>query len=568
MLCELHLRNLAVAADVSLALDAGLNVLTGSTGAGKSLVAEAVRWLRGEAIDRSVIRGGEESASAEAVFDLHARPELVEQLHERGVAVAEDGVLTLRREVRTAGRSRAWIDGRLASAKLLSEIGNVLIQSQAQHVQLGLLDARHHVEVLDALGVEPDLVHAWHEARSDYQAVRRAIAEWSERRERLQEQREILEFQHRELEDAGLAGDELDDLRRTVSLMEGGARLIELAQNARDRLDDESRGGGPAIGEAIAQLRRGPEEVEEVVLALEALEGAAELVREASANLENVLDSADVDPQAFETAQERLSLIQQLSRKYGRTEGELVRLRDRLTEQLSGLDSADGIPANLHADEERARARVDAAGRALHSARKKVARRATADAESLLIELGMDGAELSFQFTPEVDPAGPVRIEGRRVQALANGPAAVTLMARTNRGERPSPVHQGASGGELARIALVLRSLSLRGQAPALLLLDEVDAGIGADLAPAVGARLTALAEAGQLLVITHQAHIAGRADRHLLAVKTADDDRTASDVRTLNGASRIEELVRMIGADTPESRRLAKDMLRAEGTG
>jgi DNA repair protein RecN (Recombination protein N) len=152
------------------------------------------------------------------------------------------------------------------------------------------------------------------------------------------------------------------------------------------------------------------------------------------------------------------------------------------------------------------------------------------------------------------------------VAALAAGPAEVVLMARTNRGEREAPVHQGASGGELSRIALVLRSLSLRGQAPALLLLDEVDAGIGADLAPAVAGRLSALAEAGQLLVITHQAHIAARADRHLLALKRSEDERTASEVRELRGDDRVAELVRMIGTDTPESRRLAADLLRAEG--
>jgi DNA repair protein RecN (Recombination protein N) len=153
------------------------------------------------------------------------------------------------------------------------------------------------------------------------------------------------------------------------------------------------------------------------------------------------------------------------------------------------------------------------------------------------------------------------------VHALAAGPAQVTLLAQTNPGERPAPVHQGASGGELSRIALVLRSLSLRGQAPALLLLDEVDAGIGADLAPAVGSRLAALAQSGQLLVITHQAQIAGHADRHLLAIKTTEDERTASEVRALSGSARVDELVRMIGTDTPEARQVAAAMLRAEGT-
>jgi DNA repair protein RecN (Recombination protein N) len=195
-----------------------------------------------------------------------------------------------------------------------------------------------------------------------------------------------------------------------------------------------------------------------------------------------------------------------------------------------------------------------------------VARRATAEAAPLLEELGMTGAGLEFEMAAEADPDGPVRLEGRKVAALPAGPASITLLARTNPGERLAPVNKGASGGELSRIALVLRSLALRGQAPALLLLDEVDAGIGADLAGAVARRLGALAEAGQLLVISHQAHIAAAADRHLVALKATDDERVSSEIRVLDRAGRVEEIVRMLGADTPESQQLASELLAADG--
>ena len=271
-------------------------------------------------------------------------------------------------------------------------------------------------------------------------------------------------------------------------------------------------------------------------------------------------------PAAFDAAQERLTDLLELTRKYARTEPELVRLRARLREQLDRLATDDGIPAVLVAAGERARERLNAAGRALHAARKKVARRASVEAGPLLEELGMIGASLEFQMATEADPEGPLRLEGRRVAALAAGPASVTLLARTNPGERLSPVDKGASGGELSRIALVLRSLALRGQAPALLLLDEVDAGIGADLAGAVAGRLAALAEAGQLLVISHQAHIAAAADRHLVVLKATDDERASSEIRILDRAGRVEEIVRMLGANTPESQRLASELLAAGG--
>lgn len=567
MLCELHLRNLAVAEDVSLRLDPGLNVLTGSTGAGKSLVSEAVRWLRGEDIDRGVLRAGAESASAEATFDLHARPELVAQLRDRGVEIDRDDLLRLRREVRAGGRSRAWVDGRLASAALLQSIGEVLIQSQQQHLQLGLLDPRQHVRTLDALGVDPELVAGWDRTREDWQEAGRAIQAWTEQRERLLEQREVIEFQWRELDVAHLKGEELDPLRQRVSVMEGGARLMELAAAAQERLDDERHGAVAALQAALVQLRKAPAGVSGLQLASEALEGATELARDAQGHLESLLDGADLDPAEVALAQERLALLIDLTRKYGRTESELVRLRDRLSEQLDGLGRDDALPAALAAAHERTTARLDAAGRALHAARKRVALRCTADAAPLLEELGMVGAQLQWEFAPEPAADGPVRIEGRQVTALASGPALVTLLAQTNPGERPSPVHRGASGGELSRIALILRSLALRGQAPALLLLDEVDAGIGADLAPAIARRLAALAEGGQLLVITHQARIAADADRHLVVHKATDDERAVSTVHELDSKGRIDELVRMLGTDTAETRKVARGLLRREAS-
>ncbi|RKZ10234.1 hypothetical protein DRQ32_07390, partial [bacterium] len=308
MLCELHLRNLAVAEDVSFELGPGLNVLSGSTGAGKSLITEAMRWLRGEPIDRGVLRAGADSASAEATFDLHTRPELIEQLRERAVELADDGMLRLRRELVAGGRSRAWVDGRLASAALLQAIGSILVQSQQQHLQLGLLEPRRHVDTLDSLGVAEDLVREWADARAQFLEAGQALARWTEERARLLEQREAIEFQWRDLDAAGLQAGELDGLRRKVSVMEGGARLLELAATARAQLEDDPRGAAPALAAALGQLRKAPDGVPELDQALESVTGAVELVSEAIAALEQILDGAELEPAAFEQAQERLAL--------------------------------------------------------------------------------------------------------------------------------------------------------------------------------------------------------------------------------------------------------------------
>ena len=213
MLLEIRIRNLAIAEDVTVSLDPGLNVLSGSTGAGKSLVVQAVRWLRGEKTDPDLIRSGEETASAEALFDLQGRPELVALLEELGVDAPEDGVLRLRRELHRGSRSKAFLEGRRTSAASLSRVCEGLLQLQSQHQQTQLLDPASHRGLLDACGVDPTLRLAWAEAWTRWQAARSAVTEWKRVRDEIGAQRELLEYQRNELREAGLQAGEIDALR-------------------------------------------------------------------------------------------------------------------------------------------------------------------------------------------------------------------------------------------------------------------------------------------------------------------------------------------------------------------
>lgn len=567
MLVELRLKDLAVAADVHVHLGAGLNALTGSTGAGKSLVVEALRWIAGDDVDRNVMREGATSASAEAVFDLDGRDDVLEQLADLGVETGSDGFLVLRREVRREGRARAHLNGRASSAALLQSVCALLIEMQSQHDQLRLRRGPEHVHVLDELGVDLDVRRQWRVAHEVWLGLLREIAAWESRQRQLREQRELLEFQRRELKSAGLQGDEMEDLRARVALLEGGAQLVENAAAALARLQSDEDGAQRVLAEATHRLRHVPEELHELVEARDRIEAAIDLVQDAERALERFVDGADVDPEALAQDQARLAELQTLTRKYGMTEAELVALRDRLESELGGLSDDGTLPPVLARRHDEAIASLVEAASELDRARRRVARRVERDAPALLEELGMPGASLRFDFLPEEDPQSPVRIDGRRVRVFADGPSRVAIVVRTNPGERPGPVESVASGGELSRIGLVLRTLAIGRRAVPLLVLDEVDAGLGADLGPAMARRLRALAERGQVLVITHLPAVAAAADIQLVATKSTEDGRTASRIQTVEGDARVAELQRMIGARDRRSHELATSLLRGHGT-
>lgn len=565
MLLELRLRNLAIAEDVSLSLAPGLNALTGSTGAGKSLVVEALRWLSGARVDRGMIRRGAQEASAEALFDLGSSDGPHPLLEELGLPTPEDGLLRLRREVHRERPSRAFVGAERTTASILRALCGQLIELQSQHHQLSLRDPSAHGDLLDACGVQPDLRSAYREARGRFQAEEDRLRAWRERTARAAEQRDLLEFQWRELDAARLAVGEQERLRHTVARLDGGARLVEGLTHAAEALEDEDRGATPALDRALRALGSLPVDLDRVAELRSSLEAARELSSEAARELDSLLSDDGVDPAELERAHARLADLEQMGRKYGRTEEELIALRDRLRTELDALESGGEPPAELMAGWEQARDDLQRTGQALHRARRTVARRVAREAGPLLAELGMVGASLAFRLEPRVDPDGPVRLDGVGVDPGPNGPDAVSLVVCTNPGESPGPVERVASGGELSRIGLVLRSLS-SGPAVPLNILDEVDAGLGADLGPAMARRLRAMADRGQVLVITHLAPVAAAANGHLRAAKTTEGRRTVARIEQLDAPGRREELARMLGGEAEASLRLADTLLAEAG--
>jgi len=549
MLTELRLSNMAVVEDAVLCLGPGLNVLTGSTGAGKSIVVESLRWLRGERIDRSLLRAGTERAAAEAIFDLQYVQGAGDALESVGLPAPIDDFLRVRRELRANGRSLAYVGAEQTTAGVLGAVVERLVSLQSQHQQLALLAPSEHVRLLDGCGVEPQEVKAYTQARSALLELQAQARAFREEQERIREQRELLEYQRDELRATGLREGEMEELRATVARMAGGAKLVESANRASELLEDEQRGVDRGLGAALSALA-GADDVEELEEAVEQLHAAQEMVRDASRALERFLSEDELDPARLEEAQERLHLLEGLCRKYHSSEGELLSRLERLDAELEDEELDDGLPSALQARRRDAIAELADAARRLERTRKRVAKRVARDAGELLEQLGMAGATLRFELTPLVDGDSPLKIQGQRRQLAESGISRVRALVRTNPDGKEGPLEKTASGGELARFGLVLRSLAARHARPGLIILDEVDAGLGADLGGAIAARLQSLAQESQLLVITHLPAVAAAADRHFAVRKAHDDDSTRSAIEILDAKAREQELVRMLGGE------------------
>ncbi len=564
MLRELRLKNLAIARDVSVVFGPGLNALSGSTGAGKSLVVEAVRWLRGEKTDPGLIRAGEDWACAEAVFDLQQRPEIARALFELGMTPSEDGVLCLRRELRREGRSRAFLDGRLTSANHLQAVCEHLLELFSQHQQTQILEPSRHRQLLDDCGVSVELCAEWNEAYVRYRKCQQELWAWQKRREEFLAQREILLFQRRELEEADLSEGELERLRERVTLLTEGAQILQAAQAALSRLETDEGGAVSELSSAIQSLDRVGDAIASVFEAKESLHQALELASDASRELERFLDTADFNPDDLDADQARLSQLESLCRKYSRSESELLRLLEKLATQLDAEDWEEAQPQRLLLPLNTSIAELEEIGTRLWKERRRVARRVSTNAEQLLKELGMTEAELKFEFDLKPDPEGPLKVAGVRVTPTPEGPGTVRLLVRTNRGETLGPIEKIASGGELSRISLVLQTLAVQGTHPALLILDEVDAGVGADLGPALARRLSVMADTLQVLVITHLPAVAAAASTHLVARKEASGQRTLSRIDAVQTEDRLSELSRMVGGEKRAAREVARGLLRS----
>lgn len=551
MLSHILIQDLAVVSTLELELGPGMTALTGETGAGKSILIDALGLALGDRADATMIRGGRERAEVAASFDLAAVPAARDWLAEQDLA--EDGDCAIRRVLPASGRSRAYINGRLASGTQLQSLGERLVDIHGQHAHQSLLRPAAQRELLDGYAGQTSQVRELANRFRDYRAredrLRALLTQGAERAARL----DLLRFQVEELEALGLTAPDIEELDREqrrlahLGLLQGTAgRLLDALYDGEGALRDR-------LGRAEAELDGLLSFDERLGEIRDLIAGAAIQVEEAASGLRQYLDGLDLDPALLAQVEARLAQVHDLARKYRVLPHELPETLERLRGELAGLEGDEVSLDVLTRERDGAWQRYRDRALDLGAARQAAAARLSATVSAAMAELGMKGGRFEVQLTRLAEEA-----------ASSQGLDRVEFLVSANPGQPLQPLAKVASGGELSRISLCIQVATAECAAIPTLVFDEVDVGIGGAVAEVVGRLLRALGERRQVLCVTHLPQVAACADHHLVVAKQSDAAGTASTVAPVQGEQRVAEVARMLGGERLSGTTLAhaKEML------
>jgi DNA repair protein RecN (Recombination protein N) len=573
VLTELRIVDVGIIESVELSLAAGLNVLTGETGAGKSMIIGAAGLLRGGRASTELVRKGADEAVIEALFDLRRLPLQRALLADQGLPADGDELL-IRRVVARSGRGKIWVNGSICTAAVLGRVTAGLLEISGQHEYQSLSDRQRQRELLDALALtakQREEMAAAHQQVEE--AAQRLAGTQLDDRQRA-ERSDFLRFQLHELERAQLQEGEDEQLEADVGRLRRASDLVEAASGAEAALysDDGS------ICEGVAAHYRRLAELAAVDGALEPLAGQLEearvLLEDAALSLGRYAGSVENDPAQLEAVEDRLGLLHRLRRKYGGSLAEIIERATQMRQELDELDSLDSRREELQVELEQARDAAAAVATRISTARRRLAGKLSKQLGERLAELSMKGARMEVCVEPRPpqkgDPAALVFRGGADARRLtASGWDRVEFTVATNAGEDPRPIGRIASGGELSRLMLALRQVLGEHEPAGTSIFDEVDAGIGGATADVVGRSLGAVARHRQVLVVTHLPQVAAHGARHFHIGKGRSGRRTVTTGRTLEGDERIEELARMLAGSrvTAAARENARGLLEAAAT-
>lgn len=557
MLRELTIRNVAVIDEVTATFLPGLNVLTGETGAGKSILIDALQLVLGARGSETLLRAGAEEAAVEAAFDAGPASRAVELLEGEGIALEPGEPLILRRHLFRDGRTRAYASGRLTSVATLRTLGESLVDIHGQHPGQWLLDPRRHRELLDGYAGIAEEVRAYRERFSQWQSLRREREELAAaERERTQRQ-DLLEFQRREIEGSHLEPGEEEALTAEHAILSNHERLFAAVEQTYGTLEESDEAILVRLAAAATRLREAAGIDQRLREVLETLETGGMHLGEAARGLRDYRGRIEFDPERLDAIEARLHEIGKLKRKYGASVGEILDHLAQVRAELSTLERSEERLGELEqglTDTQR-----DLAGLAdrLSAARARAAPKLQEAILEGIRELGMAKATFEVRMNPA----------GSGEEALGPyGKDEVEFLISPNPGEPLKPLHKIASGGELSRTMLAIRVILAATDQTPTLIFDEVDAGIGGTTADMVGRKLTAASRQRQVLCVTHLPQIACYADHHVTVSKRIMRDRTQTAVQALSAPERAQELARMLGGPSRSSTPLqhATELLEA----
>ena len=568
MLTELHIQNFAIIDQLDLEFEPGLVILTGETGAGKSIIMDALDILMGGRAEASSIRSEADLARVEGTFKLAGaeRPAAIEILKREDLLDDSDYVV-LMREVRREGRSSARVNGRSVGLPLLKELGEILVDIHGQSEHLSLLNVRAHLGLLDRYaGIESDLL-AYRKAHQHLLGLRRELHDLRAVQQDAERRTDMLTFQAGEIEAARLRPAEDSDLKQERDRLANAEALALLAQEALTALDEgssEAPAASDLLGRAVhslaklAQIDTAQQNLAEQSTTME--ETLADLAR----SLRNYLEAIEYNPKRLEEVEERLDLVHRMERKYGGSIETVIAFALDARKQLEHISSASSRIAELETAESAALENLSGHGLALSHKRKEAAGKMSQAIEIELDDLQMASARFGVDFQTRPDPEGVPLPDGSRIAFDGSGLDKVEFLVEPNPGEGLKPLAKIASGGETSRLMLALKNVLARADQIPTLIFDEIDQGIGGRVGGVVGEKLWNLGRAHQVIVITHLPQLAAYGDQHFQVQKIIEDGRTLTRLTRLSGEPRTLELAQMLGTVSEGTLRSAHDLLQS----
>jgi len=545
----------------------GLNIITGATGAGKSIIVGAANLALGERASLDVVRSGFDTASIEAVFKLPDDRPLKELLVKLGM-IPQDDLIIIRREISGKGQSRCLLNDRQVTLGSLKSIGDRLADLHGQHQHQSLLNVDRHIEYLDHYGYLDEILSRVSGTFGLLRKKQKELEDLKASKKMDEERRELYQFQIQEIEKASLRPDEEEKLAQKRKVLENVESLFELSSNLYHQLYESDGSILAKLASLSKELKKNIHTDSRLKEPAENLESCVIGLQEVSRFVEDYKGGLEFDPEKLEMIRERLNLLHTLKKKYDKTIGEILAYKEQIERERGKIDNKDETINELEKEIERFSQIFQKECSLLSEQRKAKASELSKKIQKALIGLGMDKTRFQVRISQREDANGLINVDVKRYFADAKGMDQVEFFVSPNPGEELKPLAKIASGGEISRIMLALKSILAKTDQVETMIFDEIDVGIGGEVASAVGKSLKDLASSLQVIVITHLQQIASQADHHFKVFKENVKGRTVTKIKRLDKEERVNEIARMISGEkiSQLTLRQAKEMIKSTG--
>ncbi len=564
MLKKLYIKNYALIDEMTIDFGSGLNILTGETGAGKSIIIGALSLLLGEKVKSDVIRKGASMAVVEGVFDV-PDSEKWNTIINNQFEMSDDELL-LRREIHQSGRSRSFANDSPIPNSLLSTIGDLLVDLHGQHAHQTLLKVERHLDYLDNFGVDKNLLTQLKESVKKFRSLNAELSNLKQKEKQLQEKQDLIEFQVEEIARANLRDGEEEELELEERILQNSEKLFEASNQINELLYE----GEGSVSEKLSLAENtlaGLTGVDQVFEKwVKEAESARIIVEELVNNIQTYVSKVEFNPQRLEEIRERLGLFTRLKKKYGPTIKEVINFWEKAKRELSQIENIEDEITGLSTAMEQERKKLSQIAADVSAQRKHAASELEKRTVKALEELGLKNSLFRILLKQKDDPDGPVEIDGKHYAVSTQGIDTAEFLVSLNPGEDPKPLAKVASGGEISRIMLSLKVVLAEADEIPILVFDEIDSGISGRIARVVGKNLKEVAKKRQVICITHLPQIASMGDFHFSVEKKIEANRTRTTVHPLNEEQKVIEIAKLIGGEnvTESAMQSARELLES----